>query len=248
MADVPDYNNLLDGARGYTSSRIIRDQLKLIMVKFQQIYLGFGMMINPALLDLLSQLSDGFQAQVQKMAELSGRYKGADYAGLRKTLPGSLEVRAHAMVIYCGLLFHARTITDPAKKEKFNVEGVGKHITSLIDRTECKSVAARLPMPTSLFIAKSVKHLTAPLIDSQLTEAKISAEEVFAICHMRNIMGPWADDYFQRHYGSNLAAALESILDSSVRLIEERRAMVEDILKTIVNPDFLTKSDAGSTT
>ncbi|QQP31507.1 Uncharacterized protein FKW44_025125 [Caligus rogercresseyi] len=160
IGSVPEYKDLLDGYKSMESARLIRDQLKLILIKFQQTSLNFGLLITPALDDIAVQLSDTFRGQVKEMAALAREYKGADYAGLQKTLPGHLEVKSHAMVIYCGLLYHGRTITDPEKKEKwnkFNVAAGG-------------STSARYSK------------------NSHIKDAKVTPEEIFAICHMRGSM------------------------------------------------------------
>ncbi|QQP37327.1 Uncharacterized protein FKW44_017558 [Caligus rogercresseyi] len=146
------------------------------------------------------------------MEQLSHEYKGADYAGLVMNLSGNLEVHSHPMVVYCGLLYHGQTIVDPEKRDKwakFNVEVVGEHVLGIIEQTECKSVSARLSMPTAQFIAKLVQHLAAPLIDSQIKDSRTFPEEIFAVCHLQGIEGPWADDFFQRAYGADLERAPE---------------------------------------
>ncbi|QQP40434.1 Uncharacterized protein FKW44_014466, partial [Caligus rogercresseyi] len=221
VADLPEYKDLTAECPHTEGARLIRDQAKLIFTKFQQASFGFGLSILEPLESVKEQLSSVFQKEVSKLRELATAYGGADYAGLREFLPTSLEVKSYPMVIYCGLLYHGRTIVDPDKKkkwDKYNVTSVGEHVPSDRARTECKSIAERLPLPTAEYIAESVKYLQAPVIDSQIKEAKILPEEVFALCFMKKIEGSWADDYFNKVYGDDLKAALKEALSRSVEI------------------------------
>ncbi|QQP31503.1 Hypothetical protein FKW44_025119 [Caligus rogercresseyi] len=84
IGSVPEYKDLLDGYKSMESARLIRDQLKLILIKFQQTSLNFGLLITPALDDIAVQLSDTFRGQVKEMAAWQGNTREPTTPGFKR--------------------------------------------------------------------------------------------------------------------------------------------------------------------
>lgn len=171
-------------------------QMRLVYRNHNSSSIRFGMNVIPVIKKDVKALPQVFGTELDALEERTKQLITRPYINLVCTVDPKNQVSTYKHVVYAGLLFHGKNLSDEADRkewEKYNVEAIAK----TLDRSDVRAVIAtvvdnlpRLSVDAlAKYIAKKTNSDAELVLENKPTDL---IDQVFTICLGFDEPGEWA--------------------------------------------------------
>lgn len=155
-------------------STALLEQLRLTFQKYHATSIQFGMSVVKLIVSITESfisLGGIFLTELKRNEHLTRHLENRSYTGLTAFLKEEYRVVQFPRIIYIGLLYHRKCLTDSKEIEnfsKYNLSAIRAHINSDSDTSLCESIVQILPITNICSAIQLGRHLSYSVMEAVL--------------------------------------------------------------------------------
>ncbi|XP_057341521.1 uncharacterized protein LOC130678386 [Microplitis mediator] len=202
-------------------SKYLLEQMRVVYQNYHSSSIKFVPAIIDHFANSLGQDHAAFQKEVKSFRLIQPTVVGSPYIGLRAQLPEAYRIRNFPRLVYAGLLYHKRTLTDPRDIDFFKNYKVDKikHHIPLSDQIFIEELVNIFPLPevSSLVISLKLATLERGRQIAASKDPRLIREALDELRRDPN-RGPWADEKIHQED----SAAIAIMVEQAKTIVRER--------------------------